>query len=48
MTVFVQALSNETDKAQAKMTTPVVQTKRQLSATWIVENNRLVCKWITL
>lgn len=27
--------------------TPQNQPKTQLKATWVIENNRLVCKWLT-
>ncbi|MDV3348616.1 hypothetical protein SPB21_34200 [Leptothoe sp. ISB3NOV94-8A] len=46
MTAPVQTLAPKTDKFQTQM--PTAQTKARLTATWVVENNRLVCKWLQI
>ncbi|MEM7794069.1 MAG: hypothetical protein AAF579_06390 [Cyanobacteria bacterium P01_C01_bin.118] len=45
MTALVQTLTSKTDKFQAQTST--AQTKARLTAIWVVENNRLVCRWLT-
>ena len=45
MTSPIQTLVPKTDKFQTQM--PTVPIKARLTAVWIVENNRLVCKWLT-
>ena len=47
MLVTVQNATSMTTASFRQQSTSIPQNKSQLVATWIMENNRLVCKWLT-
>ncbi len=46
MTATIKTLATKTNKSHTQQLTTVVKPKSQLIATWILEDDRLVCKWL--